>query len=100
MNFSRDIYKNNTEPVAPKETVAATNISLMLGYIASMGVSSIIDDLDKMIKQNKRQEVDGYILALSRIMKHSIAFDCIQKAFTKNNEVVPGKYKNIFSATK
>ena len=72
----------------------------MLG-ITSAGMSeAIISDIVGMIDKGYRRNLEGYILCLSRIVKHDMAWDCITVAFAKQKESVPAKYYQLFNKTR
>lgn len=83
-----------------KETIPANEVSQMLGFIGSMAVDVVFNDLKQMIEKNKRAEIDGYVLALSRIMKHEIALECVEHAFREKGEPLPKKYNSLFTVQK
>lgn len=104
-SFSKNLREQFQNTSAPdkdktKETIAANEVSQMLGFIGSMAVDVVFSDLKQMIEKNKRTEIDGYVLALSRIMKHDIAFECIEHAFREKGEPMPKKYRSLFVVQK
>ena len=91
MSVGRDLEKQFNDPKVDHNTIAA-----MLGIEASNMVEVIIADIAKMIEQDYRKPLEGYVLCLSRIMKHTIAWNCITEAFSQKNEKVPSKYYELF----
>jgi len=78
-----------------KETLA--NI---IGLMGSMTIEVILSDINKMLESNKRENLDGYIFALSRLLRHDLAWQCIVEAFSDHNEPVPFKYYPQFGKNK
>lgn len=74
-------------PKVQKDTVAS-----MLGLMGSIAVETIMSDIGQMLDKKMYHELDGYILALSRIMRHDMAWQCIVHVFADKNEPVPAKY--------
>lgn len=72
--------------------IDASVFSEMLGITFNNQVETIIDDISSMIKSDYRKALDGYILCLSRIIKHNIAWTCIERGFSQENEKIPSKY--------
>ncbi len=68
----------------------------MLGITAANMQETIIADIAAMISQGHRDALEGYILCLSRIVSHKIAWRCITEAFSQKNEAVPKKYFELF----
>lgn len=89
--------KNLDQPL--KTEYIATTITQMLGFVGQMAVNGIQSDIELMIEKNKWRELDGYIFALSKIMKHDLAWACIEKSFANKKISVPPKYKPYFSNT-
>ena len=75
-----------------------TNASAAIGILASQMTDTITDDISEMIERNRRQELDGYISCLSRIMNKKIAWKCILQGYAAKNEKVPTQYAAIFQA--
>ena len=76
-----------TQPPADSKSVAT-----MLGLMGSMATEMIISDLGTMIDKKMQAQLDGYVLALSRIMRHDIAWQCVVKAFSDKKMSIPEKY--------
>lgn len=74
-----------------KDTVAS-----MLGLMGSIAVETIMSDIGRMLDKKLFTELDGYVLALSRIMRHDMAWQCIIHVFADKNEPVPAKYYSQF----
>lgn len=79
------------KPASGKQTVAT-----MLGLMGSIAVETIMTDISGMIDKNMFKELDGYIFALSRIMRHDMAWQCIVHSFAEKNEPIPAKYYSHF----
>ena len=71
-------------------------LSELLGITAMNMVNTITDDIANMIQTGYTKEIEGYILCLSRIMKHDTAWECIQDGFKRTNEKIPQKYYALF----
>ena len=80
----------------------------MLGVVAFEMVNVITDDLSGLLekKQSQKNEaakasmeaaVDGYLLALSRILEPKVSWQCIVESFRRNNLIIPSKYYKLFS---
>lgn len=67
-----------------------------LGINTSGMVEVVISDLGNMITKNQRNSLEGYIQCLYRIMSHKVAWECIVRAYTSKNEIVPAKVKKLF----
>ncbi len=78
-----------------KETLA--NI---IGLMGSITIEVILSDINKMLEANKRENLDGYIFGLSRLLRHDLAWQCIVDAFADRNEPVPSKYYPQFGKTR
>ena len=76
----------------PNDAPVADMISLM-GDIAIEGVTK---DMQKMIDGGFRMSLDGYVLALSRLMKHDTAWKCLVEAFSSKGESIPKRFYPMF----
>ncbi len=94
MSIGRDLEKQFQE--THSEDAKRAGISELLGITAKNMGDTIIDDLATMIKKGFREALEGYVLCLSRIIKHSIAWKCIGEAFGKTGEKIPQKYYELF----
>lgn len=94
MSFNKQLRDQFQEKTLP--TVQAAEVSSMLGFIGSMAIDSIINDVKIMIEKDRRPEIDGYVLALSRIVKHDLALNAIQSAYKDKGEQIPKKYLDLF----
>jgi len=83
-------------PAVPEKQMA---IATALGINAIGMVEAIIHDLKKMIEQEQRYSIDGYILCLSRIISRDVAWKCMEKAFGEKGEPVPSRYQKLFERT-
>jgi len=68
----------------------------ILGIVAEEMKEVIIADMSAMITKGYRKHLDGYVFCLSRIIKHSTAWECITIVFNKSNEPIPLKYYTQF----
>ncbi len=59
--------------------------------------TAIVDDIGAMIDKNQRYSIDGYILCLSRMISHEIAWSGVQEAYQAKNQTVPPKYAKLFT---
>jgi hypothetical protein len=90
----RERFRNQGQnPQSPEASEAAAE---MLGFVSRMAVEAILADISKMLASAKMRELDGYIFALSRIMKHDLAWDCIKKSFEEKKMTIPAKYFEQF----
>ena len=71
-------------------------VASMLGLMGSIAVETIMSDISRMLDKKLFTELDGYVLALSRIMRHDMAWQCIIHVFTDKNEPIPTKYYSEF----
>ena len=86
---------------------ASTNsdqLKEMIGVVAYEIVAIVTADLITILKRlggNNEAAVlaslDGYILALSRIIEKPIAWKCISQAFKQMNVEIPEKYYIVFN---
>jgi len=90
-----DISSEQPKPVPEK--VDTATISQALGILGSTMTEIITSDIGQMIERDMRKEIDGYVLALSRIMRHDLGWKCVQNAFASKQETVPSKYKPQFN---
>jgi len=95
-SFSKQFREGIAQEQA-KESQSNSSISQVLGIIGSTMTEVIESDIGKMIERDLRQEIDGYVLALSRIMRHDLGWKCILNAFASKQETVPAKYKSYFN---
>ena len=93
MSIGRDLEKQFQETHS-EDTASA--ISELLGITAKNMGNIIIDDLASMIQRGFHEALEGYVLCLSRIIKHSLAWKCIGEAFGKTGEKIPTKYYKLF----
>lgn len=94
MSIGRDLEKQFQETRSKDTTSVA--IAELIGITAKNMGDTIIDDISTMIQKGFREALEGYILCLSRIIKHSIAWKCIGEAFGKTGEKIPQKYYELF----
>lgn len=94
MSIGRDLEKQFQETHSKEDTASA--ISGLLGITAENMGNTIIDDIASMIRKGYRDALEGYILCLSRIIRHSVAWKCIGEAFGKTGEKIPQKYYELF----
>lgn len=99
MSLGRELQKQITEdntPEVPNVQQQSNTMAELIGITARNMVEKIIDDLSTMIEKEYRDALEGYVLCLSRIIKHETAWHCISEAFAHENEQVPKKYYELF----
>lgn len=79
-----------------KPSGVTTNVSELLGLTIKDMEDTIVSDIAAMIEKGYRAPLEGYILCLSRIMKHETAWNHIVDAFRQQNEEVPKRYYPYF----
>jgi len=106
MSIGRDLERTLSslkEPVIQKDqnglpvTSQQQTVVNMLGLMGSIAADTIISDIQRMLDKNLNSQLDGYIFALSRIMRHDLAWQCISEAFRGKNKLVPDKYYPHFN---
>lgn len=97
LQLDRD-QQNSPDPEPPKSSPDEEKNRTILGMLGveQYMVGTISRDLKQLIKKDNRVAIDGYVLAMSRIMKHAAAWDCLVKAFTESGETVPQKFQSMF----
>jgi len=95
-SFSKQL-REDLDQEEKQDQPSQESISQMLGFLGSTVTEIIQSDIGRMIDKNMRKEIDGYVLSLSRIMRHDLAWQCILNAFAAKNESVPTKYHNQFN---
>lgn len=78
------------------EIKESESINALLNFIGNEAQKMITEDICDMIEKNMYRQLDGYVLSLSRIMKHETAWNCIIKAFANKNEPIPPCYYQQF----
>ena len=68
------------------------DISDLLGLTSEDMHDIVVSDIVTMIKKGYRTALEGYVLCLSRIVRHDTAWGYIVEAFRETHEKVPGKY--------
>ena len=94
--------KELRERFAEKDSSApdASAVAEMLGITAINMANTVTDDVEAMIKQGHRKSLEGYVLCLSRIIRHANAWVYIEEAFKRTGESIPGKYYALFGKTR
>lgn len=95
-----NVEKDETGFPKPDRKEQKDSIATMLGLMGSIAIESIMADLKRMIEKSMHKEIDGYVLALSRIMRHDLAWQCIVQSFSESNEPIPSQYYSEFGANK
>lgn len=99
MSERADVKKDEHGFPEPSNEEQKETVANMLGLMGSNAVESIMSDIEKMIDRNLRSELDGYVLALSRIMRHDLAWQCIVNIFGDKNLPIPHYYFGQFGKT-
>ena len=94
MGAGKELRERFSQPQKAQEQSAS--ISEILGITAISMTETIIDDIVAMIKKDYILSLEGYIFCLSRIMKHEVAWKCIEVAFRKAKTRIPSKYYKQF----
>ncbi len=104
MSASKDLRDSINQNENNSSTNKTTNSSEIESTLSSLlGITYhnmndiLISDITKMIEDGQKYSLDGYVLCLSRIIKHELAWDCINAAFNKQKEHIPGKYYQLFN---
>ncbi len=101
MSVSKELREQlSDKPENKSEQIDPTTITKMLGFMGNVAAEMVITDIQQLIEKKLRQQLDGYIFALSRIMRHELAWKCIITAFSDKAEPVPQKYFPYFGKTK
>lgn len=76
----------------------------MVGIIGFEMIHTITTDVATFLKRRTDQNadkveaaLDGYMLALSRIIEKNVAWKCVEEAFSSQNVDVPTKYYDLFN---
>jgi len=93
-NPSRD-RKETLNTRLPGEVAAG-----LLGIIQE-GMDEVIpSDLKTMLENNLRQQMDGYVLCMARILEMDRAWSYIEKVFSDERVNIPETYFKLFNRTK
>ena len=88
--FNQEDEQSTNEPIS-KETFAS-----LLGIQAIRMGDSIVSDISSMVEKKQYYSLEGYVLCLSRIMAHKVAWECIMLAFEKMKTEIPPHYNKLF----
>lgn len=77
-------------------TVDKNTISNVLNFLSFATAETIAADIRYMLEKEHPQELDGYVFALSRLMKHDSAWAIITTAFSEQKSTIPPKYYKHF----
>jgi hypothetical protein len=77
----------------PKEDV---NPASAIGLVLSNYHSTILNDLRTMLKKQQTNSLEGYILCLSRVLNHKLAWHLIDQAYRTVNAPIPRRYYALF----
>jgi len=104
MSFTKQFIPN--EPITPLDADGlpeSTTQDYQATFAAAIGINAtgmievITKDLSRMISNQQRYSLDGYIQCLYRIVSHNLAWECITQAFSEQNEPVPPKIGKLFN---
>ena len=102
MSVNPEILKLRQSPNTEESTVASESsqaaVARLVGITAINMMDTIQADIESMIDEGLRMQLDGYIFCLSRIVSHKKAWYSISQAFHNKGEKVPHKYKQQFIA--
>ena len=63
-----------------------------VGLLSDITISTISSDVETYLLQNKINELDGYVYAVSRLVNHKFGLDAVKQAFQKLKMPVDPKY--------
>lgn len=90
-NLGQQLASDNKNDPQQKQ-----KITEMLGFMSVLAYEGIKEDIRSFLKEGYQKELDGYVLALSRMMKHKDAWDCIYNAFKETSNHLPNRYYKLF----
>lgn len=90
-NFLKDI-----QPSIEKENEVKQAIVNLVGLTLMNLDFAVHQDLCEMIEKGHREGIDGYVLCLSRVVRHELGWELLTKAFEEKGEKVPSKYQRFF----
>lgn len=93
MNFAKQFIQKENKTNTSK---VASNIAAAIGITAIGMTDTIVNDIYQMLEKEQRYSLEGYVLCLSRIISHKLAWECIHTAFRKKGEPIPKKYFPLF----
>lgn len=94
--LSETVKQPGDAPLEMNDDNQKDAIANMLGLMGANAVESIMSDITKMLDRNMRDTLDGYVLALSRIIRHDLAWKCIVHSFADANIPIPQGYYRQF----
>ena len=98
MSFGKELRQQLEQQTKPaNEQRAAREIAEVLGIVARGAADAVIDDMVAMIAHAYWKQLDGYVLALSKIMAHDLAWECVLKAFERQKATPPPKYQSLLA---
>lgn len=103
MSFTRQFEPPRPEYPECSGSFPTNKISPQAGAAALLGINSlgmvetIIADISELLSRNEWKSLNGYVLALSRIISHEVAWKCITESFRQSKESVPKKFYEVFS---
>lgn len=95
MSFGKELREQIHQQTKKPDARAAQEIAEVLGIVARAAIDGIIDDMRVMIKHSYWKQLDGYVLALSKVLAHDLAWDCTCKAFEQEKATPPPKYQTL-----
>lgn len=100
MSINPEILKLRQTSDQEEATVTSESsqvaVARLIGITAANMMDTIQSDIESMIEEGLRNQLDGYIFCLSRIVSHKKAWHSINRAFNSKGEKVPQKYKQQF----
>ena len=96
-----DFIKQFNTETTNKETSQIDKVTFanLIGIQTIKMGETIIEDIFSMINKKQYNSLEGYVLCLSRIISHKIAWDCIMIAFERSKTSIPPHYYKLFQQT-
>lgn len=93
-----EILKNIKKGIDSSRPDNSTKRALanLIGLTMANMDHAIQQDIIDMIDAGRREGIGGYILCLSRVIRHDLAWELITKAFESKGEKPPTKYQKLF----
>lgn len=95
--------ESSAQQVKPKPEIPPQQkeaIANLVGLVVSGFDETVISDLSTLIQQGRREGINGYVLCLSRVVRHELGWELVKKAFEQEKEKVPSKYNRLFGQDK
>jgi hypothetical protein len=91
-----DFVKQFTQENPATGPIDKVTFANLLGIQAIRMGDTIIEDICSMVSKKQYNSLEGYVLCLSRIMAHKVAWECIMVAFEKSKTSIPPHYYKLF----